>query len=226
MNPETNRIYVANSASDTVTVLNGDTTRVLAQMPVGSSPRKVGINPKSNRIYVTCYNDAGSVLNNLAVRYGKELLANPSFDGDGDGDGRPDGWAAESLGADDLLVEDPYDGRFSMKIVGVSGTDKSLTQTTPISRPAGTVVNVEGFTKSQNTSPFGGPYSLEVQVIYADNSSASFGISFAEGTNDWHRGINRLVTQKDFKQLITRANYMDQRGAAWFDGIHLWFGRY
>jgi YVTN family beta-propeller protein len=51
-NPYTNRIYVANEDSDTVSVISGKTSKVLATIPVGSDPFTLAVNPLSNKIYV------------------------------------------------------------------------------------------------------------------------------------------------------------------------------
>lgn len=53
VNPTTNRIYVANELSDTVTVINGSDNTTVATVPVGAHPTAVAVNPNTNRIYVT-----------------------------------------------------------------------------------------------------------------------------------------------------------------------------
>ncbi|MCJ7992690.1 hypothetical protein MUB15_31740 [Priestia sp. OVS21] len=40
-----NRIYVANSSSNNVSVIDGNTNSVIATVPVGTNPRGVGVNP-------------------------------------------------------------------------------------------------------------------------------------------------------------------------------------
>ncbi|MBI1927874.1 T9SS type A sorting domain-containing protein [Candidatus Poribacteria bacterium] len=52
VNPNTNRIYVANSSDRTVSVIDGDTNTVMATVPVQMDPRGVGVNPTTNRIYI------------------------------------------------------------------------------------------------------------------------------------------------------------------------------
>src|SRR5581483_370087 len=51
-NPVTNKVYVANSGSNAVTVFNGATgaTNTIA---ISGSPQDVAVNPLTNRIYVT-----------------------------------------------------------------------------------------------------------------------------------------------------------------------------
>ena len=52
VNPQTNRIYVANSGSDNVSVIDGSGDSVIATIGVGDYPIGVGVNPQTNRIYV------------------------------------------------------------------------------------------------------------------------------------------------------------------------------
>jgi YVTN family beta-propeller protein len=58
-NPTTNRVYVANNADDTVSVIDARTYAVVATVPVGSAPVGVGVNPATNRVYVA---NAGRVI--------------------------------------------------------------------------------------------------------------------------------------------------------------------
>ena len=52
VNPNTNRIYVANHGSNTVSVIDGDTNFVIATVPIGDGPHGLSVNPNTNRIYV------------------------------------------------------------------------------------------------------------------------------------------------------------------------------
>src|SRR5579862_5906253 len=64
VNPATNRIYVANRADNTVSVIDGRTYAVVATVPVGPGPAGVAVNPATNRVYVansTNAIDVGSV---------------------------------------------------------------------------------------------------------------------------------------------------------------------
>jgi YVTN family beta-propeller protein len=56
VNPATNRIYIANSASNNVTVIDG-TTNATTTVSVGTAPAAVAVNPVTNKIYVA---NAGS----------------------------------------------------------------------------------------------------------------------------------------------------------------------
>ena len=52
-NPTTNKFYTANGASDTVSVLDGVTNKLLATINAGSNPSCVAVNAVTNTIYVT-----------------------------------------------------------------------------------------------------------------------------------------------------------------------------
>jgi YVTN family beta-propeller protein len=62
VNSTTNRIYVTNATSSTVSVIDGATNTVVATVPVGNTPYQVDVNPSTNRIYV-----ANSVSNDVSV---------------------------------------------------------------------------------------------------------------------------------------------------------------
>ncbi len=51
VNPQTNRIYVANGSDDDVSVINGATNTVVTGVPVGIEPTVVGVNPQTNKVY-------------------------------------------------------------------------------------------------------------------------------------------------------------------------------
>jgi YVTN family beta-propeller protein len=52
VNPVTNKIYVANQNSNSVSVIDGATESVSATVTVGNSPSAVALNPVTNKIYV------------------------------------------------------------------------------------------------------------------------------------------------------------------------------
>jgi YVTN family beta-propeller protein len=63
VNDATNRIFVANEGSDSLSVIDGRTNTVVDTVPVGSHPLAVGVNPTTNRVYVANYNaDSLSVI--------------------------------------------------------------------------------------------------------------------------------------------------------------------
>ncbi len=53
----TNKIYVANSGSNNVTVIDG-VTNSTATVSTGDSPMSVAVNPVTNRIYVAGFGTA------------------------------------------------------------------------------------------------------------------------------------------------------------------------
>src|SRR5689334_6175067 len=58
VNPVTNKIYVANNLSNTVTEIDGQ-TYVTTPINVGSAPTCIAVAPATNKIYVT--NSGGSL---------------------------------------------------------------------------------------------------------------------------------------------------------------------
>ena len=51
-NPATGRVFVTNSADDTMSVLDGPGVYLVATVRVGHDPGMVGVNPVTNRVYV------------------------------------------------------------------------------------------------------------------------------------------------------------------------------
>jgi len=62
LNPVTNRVYVANSKSASVSVIDARTDSVVATVPVDDWPWGVAVNPTTNRIYVTSSSDNVTVI--------------------------------------------------------------------------------------------------------------------------------------------------------------------
>lgn len=52
INPATNRTYIANYSSGTITVINGATSDTIGTIAVGTNPRAVAVNALNNKIYV------------------------------------------------------------------------------------------------------------------------------------------------------------------------------
>lgn len=52
-NPDTNRVYVANSGSGNVSVIDGRTDKVIATVPVGDLPYTITVNRLANKVYVS-----------------------------------------------------------------------------------------------------------------------------------------------------------------------------
>jgi YVTN family beta-propeller protein len=67
VNPNTNMIYVANSDSDTVSVIDGSAHTVVRTIPVGDGPSSVAVNPKNtDTIYVTnAYHNTVSIIQEI-----------------------------------------------------------------------------------------------------------------------------------------------------------------
>src|SRR4051812_49335374 len=52
VNSITNMIYITNAASNTVSVINGETDKIEHTIPVGILPYDVDVDPNTNKIYV------------------------------------------------------------------------------------------------------------------------------------------------------------------------------
>ena len=53
VNPSTNKIYVTNEYSNTVSIIDVNTDKVDGTINVGSFPYGIGFNPLNNRIYIS-----------------------------------------------------------------------------------------------------------------------------------------------------------------------------
>ena len=74
VNPDTNRIYVANFWSNTTSVIDGTTNEVIKQIPVGDNPTAVAVNPDTNRIYVANFwSNTTSVIDGTTNEVIKEI---------------------------------------------------------------------------------------------------------------------------------------------------------
>jgi YVTN family beta-propeller protein len=88
VNPDTNRIYVANLMSGSVSVIDGASNTVSASVAVGIYPLSVAVDPYTNRIYVANANsgsvsiidgDTNTVLGDIAVGdYPQGIAVNPA----------------------------------------------------------------------------------------------------------------------------------------------------
>src|SRR6187551_746689 len=52
VNPNNNKIYVANAGSDSISVIDGLSTRLLNKITVGDNPIDIEVNPSNNKVYV------------------------------------------------------------------------------------------------------------------------------------------------------------------------------
>ena len=52
-NPVTGKVYVANSGSNNVTIIDGVTRTTMGTIPVGSDPHWIAVNPETNRVLVS-----------------------------------------------------------------------------------------------------------------------------------------------------------------------------
>jgi len=52
-NPNTNKVYVTNQLSGTVSIIDGTTNSIVDTIQVGNTPRRIVVNPYTNIIYVS-----------------------------------------------------------------------------------------------------------------------------------------------------------------------------
>jgi YVTN family beta-propeller protein len=57
VDPKRNRVYVANSHSDDVTVIDGARNTVLKTLNAGKNPYALTVDPKSGQLYVESYGE-------------------------------------------------------------------------------------------------------------------------------------------------------------------------
>ena len=67
VNPETNMIYVPNGDSNSTSVIDGKTNKVVANVTVGNDPHVIAINPKNNMVYVTNFGGGEGITNTVSV---------------------------------------------------------------------------------------------------------------------------------------------------------------
>jgi YVTN family beta-propeller protein len=125
VNPRTGEVYVADSATSTVVVVDGRLRKILARIPVGMNPFALAINPDANRIFVI-HQDSQFVSVLDGVRH--RLIANvPGIDT-----------------ADDIAVN-PITGRVYVTIGGapellvIDGSTARLIGTIKLDKPRGGV---------------------------------------------------------------------------------------
>ncbi len=77
VNSVTNRVYVTNSTSNSISVLDGTNHTVIKSIPVGKGPSSVAVNSETNRVYVSNADDT-----KITVIDGKtnEVIANIPID--------------------------------------------------------------------------------------------------------------------------------------------------
>jgi YVTN family beta-propeller protein len=89
VNNQTNKIYVANAGSNTISVIDGTNLKIISDVQVGLHPTDVSVNPKTDKIYVanagsnTVYVIDSSLKNTRNVAVGlhpTNIAVNPNTD--------------------------------------------------------------------------------------------------------------------------------------------------
>lgn len=77
LNPNTNLIYLANGFSQNVTIINGETNTVVANIPLTDFAFGIGVNSETNKVYVVGQN-AVIVINGLTNTVASTIPMDPS----------------------------------------------------------------------------------------------------------------------------------------------------
>jgi len=78
----TNTIYVTNYASNTISVIDGTSNKVTANITVGKSPVGIALNPITNKVYVTNIQPSTvSVIDGITHKITSTISVNPSLAG-------------------------------------------------------------------------------------------------------------------------------------------------
>jgi YVTN family beta-propeller protein len=128
VNPMTRQVFVVGETSNTVTVIDGDTNAVLANVRVDDSPRKVAVNQSLNRAYVT---NSGS--DTVSVIDGVSLSVVDSFHVGSDPQG-----IAVSPTTNEIYVANSGDNTLS---VVEAGTHRLLVNVTTGRQPWGVAIH-------------------------------------------------------------------------------------
>lgn len=212
VNPNTGIIYVGNSVSDSVSVVNGSTNSVVAGFKVGGSPVSLAVNPSTNRIYVA---DGGSstlsvidgatntVIDTVSLGGGPTSVAvNPTTDLVYVAQGTetaPYGLVSVINGSTDTVIDslaigpeyqaiavDPSLGRVYVATTEVcSAVENGIRQC----GPNGAVAVLDGMVTRilANVTVGGGPVGLAVNpathIVYVTNQNSGT-VSVLNGTNE------------------------------------------
>ena len=130
VNPDTNRIYVANESSNNVSVIDGAGNTVVATIAVGSHPASVAVNPNTNRAYVANDTSSGSV--SVIDGAGNTVVATAAV-------GSYPAGVAVNPNTNRIYVANYYSDSVSV----IDGASNTVVATVPVwGNPAGVAVNL------------------------------------------------------------------------------------
>lgn len=172
VNPVTNKIYIVNSGSNDVTVIDG-ADHSTTDVDVGDSPCAVGVNPLTNKIYVANFgsnavtvidgsNDSVSTTVTVGDQPGA-VVVNPVTDR----------IYVANYGSDDLTIIDGSDDTVVTTVVGTSGAfDVEVNPVTDkiyVANWVGHNVTVIDGTNNNTTSVDAGTYPAAVAINRVTN---------------------------------------------------------
>ncbi len=81
VDPQTNKVYITNFKSDTVTVLDGETDKPISEIKVGNTPYGLGINTETKILYVALERaDILAIVNSTTSQIIKEITLSKPYD--------------------------------------------------------------------------------------------------------------------------------------------------
>jgi hypothetical protein len=218
-NPRTGTILSDRGALrrfDTISFIDPVTSTIREERPM-RSPYGLAADSVRNGFYVT--NNSRDALQFFLEA---ELLKSPSFE---ELDGHfAANWARHNTEGYplDARFKDPVDGEFAFQLTGAAGAQKYLAQSVDTAGPAGTILQVEGWSKSSGASPNGGEYSLQATLYFTDGTHRTWHLPFTKDAHGWEKVKKRIVAPLDFTRLVVRVMYENQTGVALFDELHAW----
>jgi RHS repeat-associated protein len=180
----------------------------------------VGMNPGSG----TAYFD-GVQLEKGSVLGAYNLVENSSFE-QLDSNGKPYLWDGSDLSTNDGLDNtEAYVGKYSYKLTGEAGINKSIKQSIPISGDQNTRLTLSGWSKQVGADPNGGYYNLQVAINYTDGTVGwNNANDFNTTVTDWQHVSAEVKATKAFNSIDVHYYYWNQKGTAWFDAMRLELG--
>lgn len=163
------------------------------------------------------------------VQSAYNMVENASFELDTDANNIPDKWSVyPSLGTGEGRdTTKKFAGSASHKIIGQSGSVRSITQRLYVKGDQTSKLSLSGWSYADNPDPAGGEYSLKVQVNYTDNTTGTFANDFTKenhsvnGWEQWEHVVAQITPTKAFSSIDVYYCFYNQRGNAWFDAMRL-----
>ena len=176
VNPSTNTVYVANSGSNSVSVIDGSNNTVTATVSVPLGPVGVAVNPSTNTVYVTKYYD-----NTVSVIDGSNNTVTATVSV-----GLGPYWVAVSPSTNTVYVTNFNDNT----VLVIDGSTNTVTATNSVgSVPVGVAVNPSTKTVYVANSGSNSVSVITAQVPFAPTVTSATGGS-SQATVTWNDGAS------------------------------------